>query len=137
MQDEMFEPETPQPEEKLPLRKRALDWTQRAWRPAGTLVAMVLTLAFAYFVVNGRHGLSVWHQQRTQDKQLRKEIDDLQQENAHLRDHIEHLKTDPSAIEHEARERLHYSKPGEVIYTLPAQAQPQAQTQSQSAGGGK
>jgi cell division protein FtsB len=33
----------------------------------------------------------------------------------------------PDAIEHEAREKLHYAKPGEVIYTLPAAspAQPQ------------
>jgi cell division protein FtsB len=134
MQDEMFESQTPQPEEQLPLRERALEWTQSAWRPTGTLVAMVLTLAFAYFVINGRHGLSAWYQQRTQDKELRKEIDDLQQENAHLRNHIDRLKTDPHAIEHEARERLHYSRPGEVIYTLPAQPPP---PQSQPAPSGK
>jgi cell division protein FtsB len=58
---------------------------------------------------------------------LRKEIDELQQENARLRDHIERLKSDPDAIEHEAREKLHYAKPGEVIYTLPTPAAGQAQ----------
>ena len=47
-------------------------------------------------------------------------IDELQQENARLKDHIEKLRSDPDAIEHEAREKLHYAKPGEVIYTLPA-----------------
>ena len=50
-------------------------------------------------------------------KQLRQQIQDLQQENARLRDHIERLKSDPDAIEHEAREQLHYARPGEVIYT--------------------
>jgi len=32
---------------------------------------------------------------------------------------VERLKKDPDAIEHEAREKLHYARPGEVIYTLP------------------
>jgi len=57
---------------------------------------------------------------------LQREIKDLDQENTRLRDHIARLKSDPDAIEHEAREKLHYAKAGEVIYTLPAgtQAQP-------------
>lgn len=77
-------------------------------------------------MVNGKNGLTVWHKKRAEDRQLRQEINDLQQENARLREHIEHLKSDPDAIEHEAREKLHYAKPGEVIYALPAapQAQP-------------
>ena len=120
-------------EPHLITRERAIDWAQQAWRPAGTLVAVMLALGFGWGVVNGKHGLSVWHQQRTEDKQIRQEIQELQQENDHLRDHIGRLKSDPSAIEHEAREKLHYAKPGEVIYTLPSV--PQAQTQS--AGGGK
>jgi cell division protein FtsB len=36
-----------------------------------------------------------------------------------MRQQIERLKSDSDAIEHEAREKLHYAKPGEVIYTLP------------------
>ncbi len=115
------------------IRERAIDWGQQAWRPAGTLVAIILALAIGWGAVNGKHGLSVWLQQRNEDKKIRQEIQELQQENAHLRDHIERLKTDPSAIEHEAREKLHYAKPGEVIYTLPVLPQ----TQSQSAGSGK
>jgi cell division protein FtsB len=106
------------------LRKRMLEWAQRAWRPAGTLVAVSLALLFGWSVVNGKH---------TQDQQLRQEIEELQQENAHLRDHIERLKSDPDAIEHEAREKLHYARPGEVIYTLP-EPPPQA---AQPANGGK
>ena len=50
-------------------------------------------------------------QQRTQEKQLKNEIQDLQQENTHLRQHVDHLKNDPDAIEHEAREKLHYASP--------------------------
>ncbi len=104
----------------LPMRKRALEWAVWSWRPAGTLVAVALALLLGWHVVNGKHGLSVWQQKRAEDRQLRQEIQGLQQENAHLRDHIERLKSDPDAIEHEAREKLHYARPGEVIYTLPA-----------------
>lgn len=102
-----------------PTGKQIADWVQHGWRPAGTLVAVGLALLMGWGVVNGRHGLSAWQQQRTQDRKLRQEIQELQQENAHLRDHIQHLKADPDAIEHEAREQLHYARPGEVIYTLP------------------
>lgn len=100
---------------------RALHWAARVWRPAATGVAVVLALLLTWHVVNGKNGLTAWQKKRAEDRQLRQQINDLQQENARLRDHIEHLKTDPSAIEHEAREKLHYAKPGEVIYSLPAQ----------------
>lgn len=112
-----------------PLARRALDWSARVWRPAGTAVAILLTLALGWHVVNGKHGLSVWEQKRIEDKQLRKEIDDLQQENDRLRVRVDKLKSDPDVIEHEAREKLHYARPGEVIYTLPPDPQ-----QTQPAG---
>ena len=78
----------------------------------GTAVAVALALLLGWHVVNGKHGLSVWQQKRVEDQQLQKEIDDLQQENARLRDRVERLQSDPDAIEHEAREKLHYAKPG-------------------------
>jgi cell division protein FtsB len=109
------------------MRVRAIEWAQRAWRPAGTVVAVGLALLLTWHVINGKHGLSVWQQKRAEDRQLQMEIKDLEQENARLRDHIERLKSDPEAIAREAREKLHYARPGEVIYTLPAsQTQPAA-----------
>ena len=108
-----------------PLSIRALDWTQRAWRPAGTVVAVGLALLLMWHVVNGKNGLTVWHQKQSEDQQLQKEIQQLQQENAHLREHVERLKSDPDAIEHEAREKLHYAKPNEVIVALPAETKEQ------------
>ncbi len=126
-------------DEPLPFRQRAMEWVQQGWRPAGTLFAVALALLFAWSVINGRHGLSTWYQQRNQEKQLKHEINDLQQENAHLRNHVERLKSDPGAIEHEAREKLHYAKPGEVIYTLQPEPQshPQSQPPGQPAGSGR
>jgi cell division protein FtsB len=89
------------------------------WRPAGTAVAVLLALLLTWHVIHGKHGLSVWQHERTEDRALQKEIQGLQQENAQMRQQIERLKSDSDAIEHEAREKLHYAKPGEVIYTLP------------------
>jgi cell division protein FtsB len=111
----------------VPLSKRAFEFSQRAWRPAGTAVAVCLTLLLMIHVVNGKNGLTVWHQKRAEDKQLQKEIDRLQQENAQLRQHVEQLKSNPDAIEHEARETMRYAKPNEVIVALPSAPQDQAQ----------
>ena len=109
----------------VPLSTRIANWTMRGWRPAGTAVAVILALLLTWHVINGRNGLQVWHKKRAEDQQLRRDIQDLRQENARLKDRIEKLKSDPDAIEHEAREKLHYAKPGEVIYALPATPQPQ------------
>jgi len=108
-----------------PIRERAFDWAQRVWRPAGTAVAVLLALLVTWHVVNGRHGLSVWQRERSEDHRLQQEIKDLQQENGAMQQQIERLKNDPDAIEREAREKLHYAKPGEVIYTLPDAPQTQ------------
>lgn len=109
------------------LRERALYQAQRLWRPAGTVVAVVLALLVTWHVIYGKHGISIWQQKRAEDKALQQEIKNLQQENAEMRQHIQHLQSDPDAIEREAREKLHYAKPGEVIYTLPAQPQSRQQ----------
>lgn len=131
MSDTIFQPEeTPARDAgtalREPISRRALSWSARVWRPAGTAIAILLTLALGWHVVNGKHGLSVWEQKRLQDKQLREEIDRLQQENARLHIRVDKLKSDPDAIEHEARERLHYARPGEVIYALPPDPTPQS-----------
>ena len=113
----------PAPGPALP--EQLLDWAVRMWRPAGSILAVGLALLLTWHVISGRHGLSVWQRKRVEDNQLRKEIDNLEQENSRLRQHVEKLKSDPHAIEREAREKLHYAKQGEVIYALPAEPAPQ------------
>jgi len=112
----------------VPLRNQALGWAQRLWRPAGTAVAVGLALVVTWHAIYGKHGISVWQQKRAEDRALQQEIKDLEQQNAQMRQQIQQLQSDPEAIEREAREKLHYAKPGEVIYTLPAQPQPQQQS---------
>jgi cell division protein FtsB len=110
-----------------PIPRRALDWTLRVWRPAGTVIAVGLAMLLTWHVINGKHGLQVWHQKRAEDQQLQKDIKELEQENADLRLRIERLKNDPDAIEHEAREKLHYAKPNEVIVAMPVEQPVQGQ----------
>jgi cell division protein FtsB len=117
-------PETSQPAKPTPLLERWWNQYLSNRRRLGTVAAVVFALFFAWHVVNGRNGLNSWQQKRAEDKALAQEIEQLTQENARLGQHVDRLKSDPGAIEHEARERLHYARPNEIIYALPATPQP-------------
>jgi cell division protein FtsB len=104
-----------------PLGKRTLSWAQRLWRPAGTVIAVALALLVTWHVIYGRHGISVWQQKRAEDRALQQEIKSLQQENERMRQQVQRLQSDPEAIEREAREKLHYTKQGEVVVAMPSQ----------------
>jgi cell division protein FtsB len=110
------------------LQQRALGWARRRWRPVGTTIAVGLALLVTWHVVYGRHGVSVWWQMRAQDRVLQQQINDLQHENDAMREQIGRLQSDPKAIEREAREKLHYAKPGEKIIYSTAQPQTPQQT---------
>lgn len=128
MTDEKAEVTTPaEAKPRIPLNQRVFEFTQRAWRQAGTVLAVALAGLLMWHVINGKNGLTVWRQKRAADHQLQQEIQQLQQENAQLRQHVEQLKSDPDAIEHEAREKLHYAKPNEVIVAMPPPPKDQPQ----------
>jgi cell division protein FtsB len=91
-------------------------------RKAATVGTGLLALVMAYGVVFGHNGLIVYAQKRAEAKQLEAQQVELTRENDRLKEHADRLQNDPSAIEHEAREELHYTRTGEVIVTLPAQA---------------
>jgi cell division protein FtsB len=89
-------------------------------RRAATLAAAALALAVGYHVVFGANGLTVYEQKRHETHMLTQEMQVLERENDRLQGHVDRLQNDPNAIEHEAREELRYTRPGEVIYALPA-----------------
>jgi cell division protein FtsB len=89
------------------------------WRKIATGAAAVLALAMAYHVIFGQNGLTVYQQKRQETQVLSKRLQSLQHENDLMKSHVDRLENDPNAIEHQAREELHYTRPGEVIYTLP------------------
>jgi cell division protein FtsB len=115
----------------ISLGQMALSSIYRNRRRLATASAMMLAAALGYFAVAGDNGIAVYKQKRVEDKQLASQIEALKQENARLQAHVERLKSDPNAIEHEAREKLHYTRPGEVIYTLRDAPEP-SRTASQS-----
>jgi cell division protein FtsB len=121
-------PDTPQPEpretilQRLSFERLSAQYLSNRRRIA-TVAAILIALFLSWHVVNGRNGLTSWQQKRAEDKTLGSEIDQLTQENARLSQHVDRLKSDPGAIEHEARERLHYARPNEIIYALPAPPQ--------------
>ena len=90
-------------------------------------IGVLLSLS-AYYVVFSANGLMIYREKRRTSQELDRQIKALQQQNSTMEQEIKALKTDPKTIEKEARERLHYTRPGEVIYSLPtapaAAAQP-------------
>jgi len=79
----------------------------------------VLACAVGYHVVFGQNGLTAFEKKKQDARMLQQELRDLNAENETLKGHVERLENDPGAIEHQARETLHYTRPGEVIVTLP------------------
>ena len=86
-------------------------------RRIATGIAIIAALPFGYHAVFGENGINVYAQRRAEGQSIQKRIADLQKDNARLQQHVQQLQNDPDAIEHEARERLHYARPGEVIWT--------------------
>ena len=96
-------------------RQRIYGWR----RKAATVAVGALALAMGYGVVFGHNGLRKFEQKRMEAQYLQNQMSTLQRENDKLQGHVERLQNDPGAIEHQAREELHYTRPGEVIVTLP------------------
>lgn len=106
-------------------------WLYNSRRRIATTCVIVLTMMLAFHVVFGANGVFVYANKRTEYRNLDTEIKTLQLENERLSQSIKALRSDPKTIEKEAREQLRYTRPGEVIYALPAEKP--AQTNSSTA----
>jgi cell division protein FtsB len=94
-------------------------WIAAEWRRVGTAAALVLTVALLLHAMFGANGMVVYQQKRAERLTLQSEVERLQKENDQYVDRIRALKTDHRAIEREAREQLHYTRPGEFVYVAP------------------
>ena len=92
-----------------------------------TGIALLLCLS-AYYAVFSANGLMVYREKRQTSQELDRQIKTLQQQNSAMEQEIKALKTDPKTIEKEAREQLHYVKPGEYVYVSPQPPAPQHPT---------
>ena len=108
-----------------------IKWLHPAWsrlyllrrRIATITVALLAGLLFVH-VLLGANGMVVYKEKRVEYESLQKRIVLEQRENDLYRQQIQGLKTDEKAIEKEAREQLHYARPGEYVYVPPAPANP-------------
>lgn len=130
----------PNPEEKLravvdrapeaeAFAERCLDRVRPFWNAAygarrrlATLGVLLLTAWLFLHVMFGANGMVVYRTKRSEYQKLQTGIGQLQKENDRYTEQIKALQTDPKAIEKEAREQLHYTRPGEVVYVSPVPA---------------
>jgi cell division protein FtsB len=92
-------------------------------RRLATIGVAVFTVWLFLHVMFGANGMVIYRQKRAEYVDLQKQINILQTENERYTDQIQALKTDPKTIEKEAREQLHYTRPGEVVYVPPPAVQ--------------
>ncbi len=106
------------------------DFLYRSRRKIATLAILALAFPVAYHVLFDANGMMVYREKRAQSSNLQREIVVLKQENDRLGEEVKALRrADKSTIEKEAREQLHYARPGEVVYSIPAAAPaPEAST---------
>ena len=93
-------------------------------RRIATIAVIVVAVSLFIHVMFGANGMVVYRQKRMEYQELRKKVDQVQQENDRYTQQIQGLKSDQTAIEREAREQLGYAKPGEYVYVPPPPAKP-------------
>jgi len=97
-------------------------WLAREWRSLGTAAAAVVIVGLLLHAMFGANGMVVYRQKRAEMHELQSEVDRLQKANEQYAERIKLLKSDPETIEKEAREQLHYTRKGEVVFVAPEAA---------------
>ncbi len=96
----------------------------RLRRRIATGGVLLLTTWLFFHVMFGANGWLAYEQKKNEMRELQQQVDVLQQESRSHEEQIKALKTDRQAIEREAREQLHYARPGEVVYVSPPPINP-------------
>ncbi len=80
-------------------------WIALKWRRLGTGAALLLIVGLLLHALYGANGMVIYRQKRAEMQSLQSEVERLQKENDRYVEQIRALKSDPAAIEKEARER--------------------------------
>ncbi len=104
-----------------------------ARRKLATAGVGVLVLWLGFHVIFGANGMVVYQGKRAEYKKLQTDLQQVEEENQRLTKQVDELRNDPKAIEREAREQLHYTKKGEMVYLLPTPKKVEAPTPDQAA----
>ena len=117
--------------EQHPFLLRAGARIYEARRKLTTVAMSALVLMLAYHVVFAANGMVAYQRKRAEHEKLRQDILRLQQENERISGRVRELKSDPRAIEREAREQLKYARPGEVVFISPEMRPPNSTATAQ------
>ena len=107
-------------------------WLYGARRKLATAGMLLLVVMLGYHVVFGANGMMAYQRKRGENQKLQQDVLRLQQENDRVSRRVRELKTDPKAIEREAREQLKYARPGEVVYVAPEPRPPSSTATAQT-----
>lgn len=105
-------------------------WFYRTRRIVATLCIGVLAVLIGYKVVFGANGTMEWRSKRAEFQRLQSEIDKAALEHQALESRVKKLQSDPNTIIKEAREKLGFVMPGEVVLVQP---QPKADVRNTTA----
>ena len=88
-------------------------------RLLATLCIALLAAFAGYKVVFGPNGTLVYKSKKAELQRLQQEIEEQAARHERLESEVKALQTDPKAIEREAREKLGFVKPGEIVLVQP------------------
>jgi len=116
----------------MDFRSRSVDpvakWLVRVRRLLATVCLGLLAVLIGYKVVFGANGTVEWRAKRAEYQRLQNEIEKANSEHQELENQVKKLQSDRDTIVKEAREKLGYVMPGEVVLV-----QPQAKTDLRNA----
>jgi cell division protein FtsB len=97
-------------------------WFYQVRRILATVLIGALAVLIGYKVVFGANGTIEWRAKRAEYQRLQQEIEQSTLQHQELEDRVKKLQTDSNTIVKEAREKLGYVMPGEVILVPPLKA---------------
>jgi cell division protein FtsB len=103
---------------------RIANWLRQASRALVLVCLGLLAVLIGYKVVFGSNGTMEWRSKRLEYQQLQQKIDEANAQHLELENRVRKLQSDRNTIIKEAREKLGYVMPGEVVLVQP---QPKAE----------
>jgi cell division protein FtsB len=105
------------------------NWVRQTGRIMATVCIGLLAVLIGYKVVFGANGTVEWRAKRVEFQQLQQDIDKATLEHRALETRVKKLQSDPNTIVQEAREKLNFVMPGEVVLVQP-QSRPELRSTS-------
>ena len=118
---ETSRPRVRRPEGPEPLRRKSMAPLRPqapVWRRALNYLLVFATVVLLVDALVGERGLVATTRARRLSAELEASVSQVREENARLRELADRLKTDPTAIESVAREKLGLIRPGEVLVVV-------------------